>query len=122
MSDKENLYITYPADGTKKSVDKGKVVIDFYNGKVKLPDGTNENISDNLKNHNLELAHSLMVEVDKDAKYSLDNGGSKPIGAGNVQNETYQDFAEIIIETSQTTQIAVWACTNPAATISIMKR
>lgn len=122
MAEDDSIYFTYPADGTRKTVGIGRMIIDLYEGKVKLPDGSEEKLSDSLKSHKMEYARSLAIECDQIVKYGLDTGGLKPNGAANIQTETYQKFRRIVIETTTNTQVNVWASTNPAATISIMKR
>lgn len=115
-------YYTYPPDGTRKTVGAGRTVIDFYDGTVKLPDGTDETLSGSLKTHSRDYVRSVMVECDQAARYGLDDKGLKPINAGNVQTETNQEFTRLVIETTTSTQINVWACTHPTAKIGISKR
>lgn len=126
MTDEENeeiesIYFTYPSDGTKKSVSIGRVIIDFYNGTVKLPDGTEEKISDSLKVHKLKQARSLSIYSSQDAKYGLDDRALKPISAAKTHAETFQKFTRVVIDIAiASAQISVWACTHPAATVRIM--
>lgn len=114
---KEFFYFTYPADGTKKTIGIGKTVFDFYNGIVKLPDGTTEYISDSLKKHNLDPGsiHAMAIGCDKAAKYSLDNGGYKPITATDFQTERNLGFTTLVLDTTVNTPTTVWASTNPDA-------
>ncbi|GAH19259.1 unnamed protein product, partial [marine sediment metagenome] len=60
--DREFHYFTYPSDGTKKLLVKGGVTqIDFFTGKVTLPDGTEEMLSDSLRNHEEPFIRSFMI-------------------------------------------------------------
>lgn len=113
----QDIYFTYPADGTKKTVGAGRTIIDFYNGVVKLPDGTEEKISDSLVKHKLEPGsiRSFTISADQAAKYSLDYGGLKPITATDFQSDRNESFSTLILETTVDTPITIWASTNPDA-------
>lgn len=108
-------YFTYPSDGTKKTVGKGITQIDFLEGKVYLPDGTEEHISDNLRNHKEPFIRSFMIDTDQDIVFWLDNSGKKSIDQDDIHGETYQNFRMLYIKTTTTTAFSIWACTNPEA-------
>jgi len=113
--EQEFHYFTYPSDGTKKTVGKGITQIDFFTGKVTLPDGTEELLSDNLRNHEEPFIRSFMLDVDQNIVFWLDNSGKKPIDRDDIHGETYQNFRILYIETTRRTEFFVWACTNPEA-------
>lgn len=113
----QDFYFTYPADGTKKTISKGRVIIDFYAGTVKLPDGTEERLSDSLRRFKQDgvAIGSLSIYSSQAAKYALDEGGLKPIDASDFQTERNQSFTKLRLETTTDTQITIWASTNPDA-------
>ena len=115
IPEREFHYFTYPSDGTKKTVGKGITQIDFFTGKVTLPDGTEELLSDNLRNHEEPFIRSFMIDVDQDVTFWLDNSGKKPIDLDDLHGETYQNFRILYLETTKSTTFFVWACTNPEA-------
>ncbi len=65
-------YFTYPGTGERKTVGKGTTTIDFIEGKVALPDGTEEFVSDSLKAHSETQCRSVFVEVSEACKIQLD--------------------------------------------------
>lgn len=107
----------YPPDGSKKTVDAGRTIIDFYQGVVKLPNGTEEYMSDSLRKHMLEpgSVRSVAISTSQASRYGLDNMGLKPIDATDFQTERKQSFTVLQLETTMQTQITVWASTNPDA-------
>jgi len=113
--EREYHYFTYPSNGTKKTVGKGITQIDFFTGKITLPDGTEEMLSDSLRNHEEPFIKSFMIDVDHDVVFWLDNSGKKPIDLDDLHGETYQNFRILYIETTESTTFFVWACTNPEA-------
>jgi len=114
--EREFHYFTYPSDGTKKLLVKGGTTqIDFFTGKVTLPDGTEEMLSDSLRNHEEPFIRSFMIDVDKDVTFWLDNSGKKPIDLDDIHGETYQNFRILYLDTPRNTTFFVWACTNPEA-------
>ena len=115
LLDREFHYFTYPSDGTKKTVGKGVTQIDFFTGKVTLPDGTEEMLSDSLRNHEEPFIKSFMIDVDEAVVFWLDNAGKKPIDLDDLHGETYQNFRNLYLETTKSTTFFVWACTNPEA-------
>ena len=113
----KDVYFTYPPDGTKKTVSKGRMIIDFYEGVVKLPDGMDERISDSLRRLKLPEGsiRSFAIFSNQAARYSLDEAGLKPIDASDFQTERNQSFTKARLETTTDTQITIWASTNPDA-------
>lgn len=106
-------YITYPADGSTKTVSAGTIIIDLYEGIVKLPNGVEERLSDSLKAHDRQYARSFVIYCSVTAKYKLDDRGYKPIDG--TQSERYQKFQRVTMETTEDTNFTFWACTNPDA-------
>lgn len=114
---REFTYLTYPADGTKKSIGKGTMVVDFLAGEVILPDGTKEYVSSSLRAYEEPLMRSVFVETDKEIKVQLDEYGKYPVDADDFFLMTWTNFTRLTIYTTETTEVAVEACTNPEAVL-----
>ena len=114
-------YFTYPKDGTKKTLGKGITEIDFWEGIVVLADGTEEYLSDKLESYNEPYIRSFQIDTNKDIKVWLDGFGKRPIDLDDIHMETHQNFRRLYIETTQATQIHLWASTNPRAFVRRLK-
>jgi len=117
-----HFYFTYPRTGGTKSVAKGILTLDFYNGTATLPDGTEEQISDSLESHSLREVRSIFIQADQNATGWLDESGRFPINANEACVMTYQNFRALYIETTVTTNISVWSSTHPMAALDRAKR
>lgn len=114
-------YFTYPGTGVRKTVGKGTTSIDFIEGKVELPDGTEEFVSDSLKAHSETQCRSVFVEVSEACKIQLDQYGKYPIDAEDFFLMTWTNFSRITLFTTKNTEIMVEACTNPEAILRKLK-
>ena len=117
----DDIYITYPANGQKKSVSEGTLVIDFLTGEVTLADGTTERASNRLENTDFDKVKSLSVDVNKAAVITLDSGGKYPIGANQLFSIERQKFRTAYIAISETTDVTIWASTNKEGAIRVEK-
>jgi hypothetical protein len=117
----DDIYITYPANGQKKEVSVGTLVLDFFTGEVTLPDGTTERTSNRLENTDFDKVKSLSVDVNKAAVITLDSGGKYPIGANQLFSIERQKFRIAYIAISETTDITIWASTNKEGAIRVEK-
>lgn len=114
-------YFTYPRDGTKKTVGKGTTMIDFWEGIVVLPDGTEEFVSDKLEAYGEEYIRSFQIDTNEDIVIWLDGFGKKPIDKDDIHLATHQEFRRLYIQTTQDTQVHVWASTSAEAEIRSLK-
>jgi len=110
-------WFTYPPDGTKRTLPKGTTVIDFYTGKVTLPDGTREITSGSLMAIREPLMHSLALETNQAIRVQLDDYGKHPVDANDYLLLTWVNFSRVTIYTDMDTKVAVFACTNPEAVL-----
>ena len=117
----DNIYISYPATGEKKSVGVGTFVIDFLTGEVTLADGTTERASNRLENTDFSEVKSLSIEVNKAVVITLDSGGKYPIGANQLFSIERQKFRTAYIAISETTNVTIWASTDEEGAIRIDK-
>lgn len=116
-----DIYITYPATGTKKTVSVGTLVLDFFTGEVTLPDGTTERASNRLENTVFNEVKSLSVDVNKAAIITLDSGGKYPIGANQLFSIERQKFRIAYLEISESTEVTIWSSTNKEGAIRVEK-
>ncbi len=114
-------YFTYPATGDRKTVGKGTTTIDFLEGKVSLPDGTEEFISDSLRAHLETQCRSVFVEASEDCKIQFDQYGKYPIDAEDFFLMTWMNFSRITLFTTKNTDIMVEASTNPETILRKLK-
>lgn len=121
LTERIDWSFTYPSEGGDKAVDIGDLVIDFYEGTVQLPDGTKEDLHDNLKNHDKIFIRSYFIKPTKQVKFNLDGRGNTTIEAGDVHMETLQNFQKLYIRILEdSTKIRLWACTNPSAVRKVL--
>ena len=117
----DDIYITYPATGKKKTVEVGTITIDFHTGEVTLHDGTIEHTSYRLENTEFSEVKSISVDSNKDVTLTLDSGGKYPIGANQLFSIERQKFRIAYIEISEDTKITLWASTNEEGAIRVEK-
>jgi hypothetical protein len=110
-------YFCYPSDGTRKTLPAGTTLIDFYTGRVTLPDGTIEHLSSSLENYKEWLVHSLFIETNKDIVAQVDPFGKIPVDADDFLLMTWINFKQVYIYTTEDTEVFVEACTNPSAVL-----
>lgn len=108
----KDIYITYPADGSKKTVEKGTLVVDLFTGEVTLPAGTVEHTSLYLDNMGFDVAKKLTLDTDKNVTLSLDSGGKYEAEAGEIELTVKQGFRIVYIETTENTEVSVWVSTD----------
>lgn len=122
IREQPTIVISYPADGTKKSVGAGTTQIDFYTGKVTLPDGTEEHLSDKLLRYADRYIRSFSIDTDQDIIIWGDTDQAKrPIQGGDIHSESWIAFSILYIETTTTTEFSIWASNNPGTIISRFK-
>ncbi len=114
-------YFTYPADGTRKALPIGKTRIDFYTGKITLPDGTEELMLTSLEEQGDVYVRSANIEADEDVIAWLDDGSKTPIPASDYWILTNVSFKTLWIETTKSTNTTVWASTDPNTSLQRTK-
>lgn len=116
LEKKIDFSISYPSDGTRKTVGAGTTTIDFFNGIVTLPDGTKDIIRDSLQKHGRKFARSFYVDATLESTVQVDDEANIiPISADDFVAEGFQNFQRLTIETIAETEIFAWCCTNPTA-------
>ena len=120
--EKENVYITYPRGGGTASLDRGETVIDFYTGKVMLPNKTTNDLSDALANTSHKVIRSITILAGAPITISLDGGGEFYTGATTAESEYFtlsnQSFRYLKIVATTGSWISIWASTHPEGAIS----
>lgn len=121
LTEPVDFSFTYPAEGGDKTVDKGDVMIDFFEGDVFLPDGTKEKLHDSLRNHDKQFIRSYFIKPSKEVTFNVDGRGNTTIGAGDVHMETLQNFTRLYIKILEDdTSFRCWTCTNPNAVRKVL--
>ena len=111
-------YITMPAAGGEQEITAGDLIINFYTGEVFLPNGGECNTSQSLRSLGKLYARSITVHADTEYIIRLDDGGKRTVKTTEEYKATYQKFHEAIITVTATTNVRVWASTDPAAAIT----
>ena len=108
---KDGLIITYPEAGNVYELPTGTAIFDFFGGTVKLPTGTQDNLSDALRENDHTYCHSISINAELPVSIRIDNSGSFTTNSGVpfiLSNISYQ---RISITTTRKTNIAVYAST-----------
>jgi hypothetical protein len=121
MEDKKEVYITYPAKGGKRTIGVGTLEIDFLTGQVTPPDGSTEHTSLRLDAFGFEKARSISIDTTKSVTLSLDDGGKYEIEAHQLFGVGDRNFRIAYIETTETTEIKIWASTSLRGAINIVQ-
>lgn len=111
--DNEIVYFSYPNDGTRSETAAGKTILNYRHGTIKSPDGTIDRMSSSLTEQDKPFLRSLAINADKDIVIQLDANDMSPVRADTWHVMTFQQFEELSITTTETTNIFGYACTNP---------
>ncbi len=106
------LYMVYPTDGGSASVDAGDMLLDFYDGSVRLPNGDEERMSDKLEGS--RHGHVNIVAIDRpdqDIDISLDGGGYIRIEADSFRAILFP-AKKLRIKLTATTNLRVFGATD----------
>ena len=100
-----NFIIAFPEDGTRKrDLAKGILHIDFWEGVVTLPDGSQTTLTTNLKNSDQQFVRSIVVYCSQGMKIML--GTNNPVRTFSDQCNwnTYENLSirEVQFETAFT--------------------
>ena len=112
-ADNEIIFFSYPNDGTRASTAAGKLVLNYRAGTIKIPDGTVSRMSTSLQDQKKDFLRSVAINSNRDIIIQLDDKDMSPVRADTWHVMTFQQFQELTITTTQTTDIFVFACTNP---------
>ncbi len=120
------VYIAIPESGATRSFSTGTTVIDFLNGKIKNPDGSVDELQISLQRLAKDFLHSLSITSDQDIVLQIGTQNKRTVEANLGLELPYLTYKEISITTTATTNISIYASTNPFSTVngntvSIMK-
>ncbi len=106
------IYITFPPAGATRTITRGDLVLDFWDGEAKLPDGTEEKLSGRLRgtpfSHVYVTVHSSQIVV-----VFLDGQGGWTVSANQVQTFVWQPCRKVTIRATQSTNVRVFASSDP---------
>ncbi len=112
------ISLTYPLGGGTKLFAAGTTMVDFFNGRVIFPDGTEEKIYRNLKEHNQTHVSAIYIKSDTEIKVNFDNSGEYTIRDYLME---VHDFQVLYITTTQSTAISLKAWTNDKSYLATAK-
>ena len=111
------ISFSYPQDGRATLMSEGTLEIDYLTGRVKLPTGGTDELSDNLQNHNLRFVRSLMITTDRTCYLRLDNRDAIPIPPGTLTPLINLQFSNLKIRITAKTYLFIIASVNPGTAI-----
>lgn len=127
--DSKILTITIPETPTvttgTRSFANGTTEIDFKLGAITDPDGTITKFQGlTYYKRESEVFRSITVVTDKDIVLQVQGSPEWKFFCNlNYSNQfTYLEYTKIKIVTNQTTEIQIFACTNPEAVVSVFTK
>lgn len=112
------LLITYPLNGGTKLLAAGVTMVDFYNGRVLFPDGSEEKLHRNLKEHRHTHISAIYIKSDAEIKVNFDNAGEYTFRDYLME---VLDFQVLYITTTQSTAIAIKGWTDDKSYLATAK-
>lgn len=111
-------FVTVPETGGTRTFSAGTTKIDFKTGTIINPDASIDNLTRRLDlTQEKEVMHSISMQSDKDIKFRLDSSGQHSVGASFLFQLPYVTYTTIEIECEEASEISIFACTNPQATL-----
>ena len=108
--EKENIYeITYPPEGSTKTITEGTTELNFLTGEVFLADGTEEFLTDTLQRRGLDYVRNLLIETSEKLDISLDDKSKYTIPAGGLLSLGTKKFQRLSLKATENTKIKVVA-------------
>ncbi len=110
--------VTHPNGGGSKTFIKGTTRLDFYEGTVTYPDGSQELLLRNLKEHGQTHMSSIYIKTDSEIKVNFDGHGEFSIR--DFLQEVV-DFQVVYITTTLSTAISLTAWTKDTSYLATAK-
>ena len=114
MEPKKDVYITYPKSGGSKAIGAGDLVIDFFEGTARLPDGEEERLSGKLKDTAFPYAYAT-VHASQAVVVDMDNQGGWTVNADQIVTFLWIPCKVLTIHAAQATNVRVLGATDPRA-------
>lgn len=115
-------FVTVPESGGNRSFAIGITKIDFKTGIVINPDGTIEELSRRLNLvQDKDVMHSISIHSDHDMKFRLNSSGQQTVDADFLFQLPFVTYTTLEIECEYVTNLNLFACTNPQATLGTFK-
>ena len=115
LAPKDELTITYPEAGGVKQLESGVAKFNFFEGKVVLPTGITENLSNALSEHGFTHCNSISIDAELPCEIRIDNSGAFTTNAGIPFIRSNIKFKQLTIKTSRQTNVKIYASTSPKA-------
>ena len=111
-------YITVPAQGGVLEITAGDLLINFHTGEVFLPDGIESKVSRSLHSLGKDYIRSITVHANTEYIIQLDDGGRRTVKTTEEYKATHQKFQSAKLTVTATTELRIWASTDPDASIT----
>lgn len=119
--DKNIFFFTVPEDGGTRVFQIGTTKIDFLVGQIRNPDGSIEKLQQSLKQYNNEFLQSLTIEANQTIVLRIGTSPKRTITAFFATQIPWILYNYIEITCTELTNITIFSCTNPQATIGTFK-
>ena len=111
-------FFLIPNDGGERTFAVGTTKIDFKQGIITNPDNTKELLKSGLNTYtNSDWLHSLSIRSNQDIKYRIQAFDTRTLYANYAARIPYITYDTLSITCTASTEISLFACTNPSAVI-----
>lgn len=118
--EKESYLITFPANGGTESIAVGTTTLDFVEGDVTLPDGTEKKMSGSLKQYGEDYMRSVFLEVSQDYVWELDDSGKFTSASSKKTMLKKVQFKRLTITVTTAGTLKMVASTNAEMELNIV--
>ena len=111
-------FFLIPNDGGERTFAVGTTEIDFRQGIITNPNNTKEILKSGLNKYaNSDWLHSLSIRSNQDIKYRIQAFDTRTLYANYAARIPYITYDTLSITCTASTEISIFACTNPSAVI-----
>ena len=118
--ERDSHLITFPANGGTESIAVGTTTLDFVEGDVTLPEGTEKKMSGSLKQYGKHFIRSIFLEVSQDYAWELDNSGKFTSASSKKTMLKKVQFKRLTITVTTAGTLKMVASTNPEMELNIV--
>lgn len=113
----KQLYISIPDSGGLYALQAGTTTIDFFEGKMIVPNGDVQTLRTSLKVQNVDEMRSLMLTTSGQLSFSIDGGGFFTLDAGEKFATSDYGLKVIYLDVPAPTYIKMMASTTPEMSV-----
>lgn len=112
------MYLSIPDGGGLFTLTRGAVEINFFEGKIMMPDGTVVSMRTSLKTQEVDEMRSLVFVTSGQVGLSIDGGGYFTLDAGEKLMMADYGFQSLYLDVPDTIYIKLMASTTPEMTVA----